>query len=116
MRLRGKVAIITGAGTGIGRACAELFAQEGASVVVAEIDAGKGEAVREAVLRRGGSCLFIPTDVSESESVKHAVDATIKAYGRIDVLYNNAGGSTLGDGPVTTAPFEELMRKINVDL
>lgn len=85
-------------------------------MVVAEIDAEKGEAVREAVLQRGGSCLFIPTDVSESESVKHAVDATIQAYGRIDVLYNNAGGSTLGDGPVTTAPFEELMRKINVDL
>jgi NAD(P)-dependent dehydrogenase (short-subunit alcohol dehydrogenase family) len=116
MRLRGKIAIVTGGGTGIGRACVELFAREGASVVVAEIDAAKGQESREAVARAGGSCLFVPTDVSNSESVKDAIDATIKAYGRIDVLYNNAGGSTIHDGPVTTAPFEELMRKINVDL
>jgi NAD(P)-dependent dehydrogenase (short-subunit alcohol dehydrogenase family) len=116
MRLPGKIAIITGGGTGIGRVCVELFAKEGASVVVADIDVAKGEAAREAVLQKGGSCLFVPTNVSEPESVKRVVEATMQAYGRIDILYNNAGGSTLQDGPVTTAPIEELRRKINVDL
>ena len=116
MRLSGKVAIITGGGTGIGRACVELFAQEGARVVIAELDAASGEAARDAVSKQGGSSLFVLTDVSEPESVKRVVDKAMQEYGRIDILYNNAGGSTLQDGPVTKAPFDEFWRKMKVDL
>jgi NAD(P)-dependent dehydrogenase (short-subunit alcohol dehydrogenase family) len=116
MRLEGKVAIITGGGAGIGRACVELFAREGARVVIAELDAATGEETRDAVSKTGGSCIFVRTDVGDPESVKHVVDAAMQAYGRIDILYNNAGGSTLQDGPVTTAPLEEFWHKMNVDL
>jgi len=116
MRLEGKVAIITGGGAGIGRACVELFAREGARVLVAELDAASGEATRDAVLRAGGSCLFVPTDVSQPDDVRRVVDSAMREYGRIDILYNNAGGSTMQDGPVTKAPHEEFWRKMNVDL
>lgn len=116
MRLKGKVAIVTGGGAGIGRACVELFAREGACVVIAEVDEAAGEATRDAVVKVGGTCLFVHTDVSQPEDVKRAVDTAIDEYGRIDVLYNNAGGSTTQDGPVTTAPHEEFWRKMRVDL
>src|SRR5258706_3851016 len=98
MRLQGKVAIITGGGAGIGRASVELFAREGARAVIAELDAASGEAARDAVAKQGGTCLFVRTDVSDPESVKHVVDTAVQEYGRLDILYNNAGGSTLQDG------------------
>jgi len=116
MRLQGKTAIITGGGAGIGRACVELFAKEGANVVIAERDVASGEAAATAVSKAGGACLFVPTDVSDSDSVRNVVSTTIETYGRIDILYNNVGGSTMNDGPVTTAPFEEFWNKMNVDL
>ena len=116
MRLEGKVALITGAGAGIGRACVERFVQEGARVVIAELDPATGAAVQEELTGKGYSCLFVPTDVSDPESVKRVVDTAMQTYGRIDILYNNAGGSTMQDGPVTTAPFDEFWRKMKVDL
>lgn len=116
MRLKNKVAIITGAAAGIGRACVELFTREGARVVFADIDAVGGQSLQEEVRGRGGDCLFVATDVSQPVQVKRLVDTTMQTYGRIDALYNNAGGSTLNDGPVTTAPHEEFWRKMNVDL
>ncbi|MDB5742026.1 MAG: hypothetical protein JWR68_341 [Polaromonas sp.] len=116
MRLEGKVAIITGGGAGIGLACAELFAKEGARVVIAERDVASGEAARDAVRKAGGACIFVPTDVSQPDDVRRVIDTAMREHGRVDVLYNNAGGSTLQDGPVTTAPHEEFWRKMNVDL
>ena len=116
MRLVGKIAVITGGGGGIGRACVELFAREGASVVIAERDVASGEAVRDVLAGQGLPALFVPTDVSEPESVHAMVDAALREYGRIDILYNNVGGSTMNDGPVTTAPFEEFWNKMKVDL
>ena len=116
MRLAGKTAIITGGGAGIGRACVELFAREGARVVIAEKDVGSGEAARDAITGQGSTCLFIPTDVSDPDSVRSLVSTAITSYGRIDILYNNVGGSTMNDGPVTTAPFDEFWNKVRVDL
>jgi NAD(P)-dependent dehydrogenase (short-subunit alcohol dehydrogenase family) len=116
MRLAGKVAIITGGGAGIGRACVELFAKEGARVVIAELDETSGVAARDTILKGGGTGLFVHANVSEPESVKRVVDTAMREFGRIDILYNNAGGSTMQDGPVTTAPFEEFWNKMNVDL
>ncbi len=116
MRLAGKVALITGGGAGIGRACVELFAQEGARVVIAELDETTGAATRDALAAKCQPCLFVPTDVSEPASVEATVKAALAEYGRIDILYNNVGGSTPRDGPVTTAPFEEFWLKMKVDL
>lgn len=116
MRLQGKVAIITGAGSGIGRACAELFAREGCCVGIAELDSDSGEATCQAILSAGGKALFIKTDVSIPESMESAVQRTVEAFGGLDILYSNVGGSTLQDGSVLTAPFEEFRKKIDIDL
>lgn len=116
MRLLGKVALITGAGAGIGRASAELFCEEGARVVIAERDVETGQAAQEALRGKGYECLFVPTDIADTDAVRNAVETTVSTYGKIDVLYNNAGGSSVTDGPVTTAPLEEFWKKMNVDL
>lgn len=116
MRLAGKVALITGAGAGIGRACAELFAREGARVVLAEHDVVTGRAAAAAIAASGGEALFVPTDVSDPASMQAFVAAALARFGRIDVLYNNVGGSTVNDGPVTTVSFDEFWNKIRVDL
>lgn len=116
MRLKNKVAFITGAGAGIGRACAGLFAREGASIVIAEFDVTTGEAAASEVTSAGGKAIFVQTDVTQPESVEAAVKKAVAEFGGIDILYNNVGGSTLNDGPVTTSPFEEFRKKIDIDL
>jgi NAD(P)-dependent dehydrogenase (short-subunit alcohol dehydrogenase family) len=119
-RLAGKVALITGGGGGIGRATAERFAQEGARVVIAEIDQSTGPAAAESARAQsgnsGGDALFIHCDVRDQPSVEAAFAETFKRFGRLDILHNNAGGSTTQDGPVTTAPIEEFWRVITLDL
>ncbi len=119
-RLDGKVAFITGGGGGIGRATAERFAQEGAKVVVAEINVELGEAAaqsaREFAANSGGDAHFIKCDVTETADVQAAFAETVSRYGKLDILHNNAGGSTVQDGPVTDAPEEEFWRVIKLDL
>src|SRR5687768_11087470 len=97
-RLAGKVALITGAGSGIGRCSAELFAREGARVVVAEHDESSGHEAAEAIAAAGGEALFVHTDVTDEARVKAAVEAAIARFGALHILYNNAGGSTTHDG------------------
>ena len=112
-RLVGKVAVITGAGSGIGRASAKLFVAEGAKVVVAEIDAALGEAsAREA----GAGARFVRTDVTDEESVKQMVQQAREAFGHIDVLLNCAGGSLREDRPVTEVDPSVWDHTINLDL
>jgi NAD(P)-dependent dehydrogenase (short-subunit alcohol dehydrogenase family) len=91
MRLADKVAVITGAGSGMGRVAAEMFAAEGARVVAADFDASHGAETVEAVQAAGGEATFVQTDVSDETDAAAMVAAAMDRYGRIDVLYNNAG-------------------------
>jgi NAD(P)-dependent dehydrogenase (short-subunit alcohol dehydrogenase family) len=112
-RLEGKVAVITGAGSGIGRASARLFVAEGAKVIVAEIDPALGEAsAREA----GAAARFVATDVTDEESVKRMVQQARDAFGHIDILLNCAGGSLREDKPVTDVDPSVWDRTMNLDL
>lgn len=119
-RLAGKVAFITGAGGGIGRATAERFVEEGAKVVVAEINRELGEAAAASARGRagngGGDALFLHCDVTDKASVAKAIAETVQRWGRLDVLHNNAGGSTPQDGSVVEASDEEFWRVIKLDL
>jgi NAD(P)-dependent dehydrogenase (short-subunit alcohol dehydrogenase family) len=89
--LRGRVAIVTGAGRGIGEAIVHRFAHEGASVVAAQRSKEDGEAVVAAIARSGGHAISIPTDVRDEDSVARLVRSTIETLGRLDILVNNAG-------------------------
>ncbi len=91
MKLRDKAALITGAGAGIGRAIALLFAAEGASVLVAELNEEAGRTVAREIEDAGGRARFLPTDTSREDDVKSAIAATVDAWGRLDILVNNAG-------------------------
>ncbi len=115
-RLEGKVAVVTGAGTGIGRATARLFAQEGAKVVVAELDAEAGEQTAHLIVQAGGDAIAITTDVTEPESIQATIEQAVRHYGALHVLHNNAGGSTARDSDVTDAPLDEFWRVIKLDL
>jgi len=91
MRLKDKIAIITGGGSGIGRASAELFALEGAKVVVADFNEKAGQETVAAIRQAGGEAIFVQVDVSDSAQVQRLVDTTLQTYGGIDILVNNAG-------------------------
>lgn len=90
-KLDGKVAIITGAGSGQGRAAARLFASEGAGVVVGEWNADSGKETVEEIVSSGGSAVFAHCDVSEEAQVKAMVELATSTFGRLDILYSNAG-------------------------
>ena len=96
MRLKDKVAIVTGSGAGIGRATAELFAKEGARVVVAELEEPGGTETADLIKKAGGQALFHRTDVSDRKNVALMVDAAAKSYGEVNVLVNNAAAFVFG--------------------
>jgi NAD(P)-dependent dehydrogenase (short-subunit alcohol dehydrogenase family) len=115
-RLSGKVAFVTGATGGIGEVTARLFAREGARVAIAGRSVDRGEAVAAEIAAAGGEAVFVRTDVSEPDSVEASFAEVFNRFGRLDVLFNNAGGSTAADGPLTVAPIEEFWRCIRLDL
>ncbi len=116
MRLAGKVALITGSGTGIGRATAQKMAAEGARVVVAELNAAAGEQTAQIITQAGGDAVFVRTDVTDPDSVQATIARCMDHYGALHILHNNAGGSTLADNTVVDAPIEEFWRVIKLDL
>jgi 3-oxoacyl-[acyl-carrier protein] reductase len=91
MRLKDKVAIITGAGSGFGEGMARLFSQEGAKVVVNDINETGGKRVAQVIQQEGGQAEFVRADVTKDAEVKALVDAAVKRFGRVDIMVNNAG-------------------------
>ncbi len=118
MRLEGKVALVTGAGSGIGRGCAEALAREGARVVVANRSTQAGKDAARAISDAGGEATFVPVDVSVPEQAEEMVGRAVETYGRLDVLVSNAGigGRSLGDGPVHECAVEAWDQVLGVNL
>jgi NAD(P)-dependent dehydrogenase (short-subunit alcohol dehydrogenase family) len=116
MRLREKVALITGAGSGIGREAALLFAKEGASVVAVDMNDAAGKETVAAIEKDGGRAVFAHADVSRSADVEAMVAAAKKTYGRLDVLFNNAGIFPANDGSVleTDEKTWDLVLSVNL--
>lgn len=113
-RLKGKVAIVTGAGAGIGKSIAEVFAKEGAEVIVSSRRASNGQPVADGIVANGGKAVFVKCDVSVEDEVKSLISQTLETYGRIDVLINNAGVNFVK--PFLELSPEEWDRVINTDL
>jgi len=101
MRLKGKVAIITGAGSGIGRTSSLLFGREGARVTVVDIDEQHGRETAHRLVTEGHEAIFVQADVAIEEDIKGVVEKTVTQWGRIDILFNNAG-------VVLVKPLEEM--------
>jgi NAD(P)-dependent dehydrogenase (short-subunit alcohol dehydrogenase family) len=116
MRLAGKVCVITGAGSGMGRVACEVFAREGAAVAALEVVEETGRATVERVRAAGGEASFFPCDVAGETSVQAAMAATVARYGGIDVLYNNAGIMPEGDHSVLDTSVEVWDRVMAVNV
>lgn len=106
-KLTGKVAVVTGAASGIGEATARLFAYEGASVLLADINDERGRRLTEEIRASGGRAVYTHADVASETDVKAMIDAAVAEFGRLDSVFNNAGlGGTIG--PIAEIPVEEF--------
>jgi NAD(P)-dependent dehydrogenase (short-subunit alcohol dehydrogenase family) len=116
MRLESKVALITGGGSGIGRACAEMFAREGAKVAVSDISLERAQATTQFVTSHGGEAIAISGDVSVGDDAQNIVSATVEKFGKLDVLVNSAGVSARNAMPKGSSPEEVWDKVIDVNL
>jgi len=116
MRLQDKVVMITGAGSGMGRTAAVMFAREGATVAVLDVSETAGEQTVEQVRAAGGEAQFFRCDVAAEESVREAVGQTLAAFGKVDVLYNNAGIMPAEDHSVIDTEVEVWDRVMAVNV
>jgi len=114
MRLAGKAAVITGAGVGIGRATAQLFAKEGAAVAVADLNPTTGQETVALIEAAGGKAFFVKADVSQAEDVEEMLRQAQSHFGRVDVLFNNAG--IVKQGRVEDSSVEDWSAQIGTTL
>ncbi len=114
MRLQGKVALVTGAASGIGRATAILFGQEGAKVMCADLNGEGARATAEAIAQGGGEAAWTQVDVSRDADAQRMVRETVERFGRLDILFNNAGVEF--SGPVTAVPEERWDWLLDINL
>jgi 3-oxoacyl-[acyl-carrier protein] reductase len=106
MRLLNKVALITGAGSGIGRASAILFSGEGAKVSIVDLDSKGGQETVESIRVNGGEAIFIEADIAKARDAERMINTTVESFGKLDILFNNAGISLL------PTPTEELQEEL----
>jgi NAD(P)-dependent dehydrogenase (short-subunit alcohol dehydrogenase family) len=114
-KLDGKVALITGAGSGIGRSTSLLFAKEGAKISVADLNPAGGRQTVRAIKKAGGEAIFVKVDVRKTADVQRMVARTVDSYGRLDILYNNAGISGVR-APVAELSEEDFDDAMNINL
>ena len=114
MKLAGKVAIVTGGTSGIGKATALLFAEEGADVVITGRRAELGESVSDEIRQKGVRCVFVQADHAQAEACSRVVERTLAELGRIDILFNNAGIVTKGTAETTEESIWNETLAINV--
>lgn len=115
-RLKGKVAIVTGSTSGIGLGTAKLFASEGASVIVCGRRQEKGQAVVDEIKADGGEATYLFLDLTKPETIDRLFEETVKKYGKIDILINNASNVALPDGRVDEVTMEMWDNIFNTDL
>lgn len=113
-RFKDKAVIVTGGGKGIGRAAAVAFADEGASVAIADIDAAAGEETKRIIEQAGGRAIVIAGDIADETYVRHAVQETVSQFGGVDVLHNNAG--VIRYGTVVEQSADDWDYQININL
>jgi NAD(P)-dependent dehydrogenase (short-subunit alcohol dehydrogenase family) len=116
MRLKDKVVVVTGAGGGMGRVAAELFAREGARIAVADVSEQGGEETMRLITAAGGEAFFVPCNVAEDAQVRNLMDQTAARYGALHVLYNNAGIMPNEDNTVENMTDETFSLVIDVNL
>lgn len=113
-RVEGKIAIVTGAANGLGRATATLLAREGATVLLTDIDDGNGEAAAESIRATGGRARYCHHDASSADDWAAVLERMREAHGRLDILVNNAGGGTYND--IETVTLDEWRRIMSINL
>ncbi len=114
MRLKGRVSIVTGGANGIGRAICEVFAREGATVVISDIDVERGEEVLNNIKEVSPDSFFMKTDVSKEEEMKALIEKTVERFGKIDIMVNNAGIHHMG--PITSLTEDIIDRLFAVNV
>jgi meso-butanediol dehydrogenase/(S,S)-butanediol dehydrogenase/diacetyl reductase len=116
VKLRGKACIVTGGASGIGRAAAIALAVEGAQVTVSDVDTAGGEKTVAMIAEQGGEAIFVECNVAKDEEAKHLVQSTVDRFGKVDVLFNNAGINPM-EGSVVDVSIEDWRRvfAVNVD-
>jgi len=114
--MHNKVILITGGAGGIGAAATRIFATAGASVIIADVNDDAGQKLEDEIRETGGHACYCSCDMTDESAVRACTEQALKRFGRLDVLYNNIGGSTPADGPVTTVVLDEFWRAMRLDV